>query len=276
MFVNSEAGINKLGLISTALPEVCADSRGAGREGERPRAQPRAASSATSSQENRGFGLARSLRRCFGTCPGPLGSRQGPGGELLPPRAHPRGDGQSTGSPGSTAGPAPGWAQPRTGQLRLLLPLSIPRLSESRAAGPAPGFLAFEPPASWAEAQKWVPAPSFTRGNAGASGEVRGLRGLRDSPVSPCPPPRRRSRQHSAPRASGAAAWAALPSRPGCRGSLPRGWSLSPKRGSSANPVCQGQRLRRRGTPSHRRSPAPVGREQPGAPLLWKCRRLVG
>lgn len=38
MFVNSKAGINKLGLISTALPEVCTDSRGAGREGRRPRA----------------------------------------------------------------------------------------------------------------------------------------------------------------------------------------------------------------------------------------------
>lgn len=34
MFVNSKAGINKLGLISTALPEVCTDSRRA-REGGR-------------------------------------------------------------------------------------------------------------------------------------------------------------------------------------------------------------------------------------------------
>lgn len=35
MFVNSKAGINKLGLISTALFEVRMDSRGAGREGGR-------------------------------------------------------------------------------------------------------------------------------------------------------------------------------------------------------------------------------------------------
>lgn len=49
MFVNSNAGINKLGLISTALPEVCTDSWGAGREGG-PRAQCYAASSAATSQ----------------------------------------------------------------------------------------------------------------------------------------------------------------------------------------------------------------------------------
>lgn len=30
MFVNSNAGINKLGLMSTAIPEVRTDSRGAG------------------------------------------------------------------------------------------------------------------------------------------------------------------------------------------------------------------------------------------------------
>lgn len=33
VFVNSNAGINKLGLMSAALPEVRADSRGAGRGG---------------------------------------------------------------------------------------------------------------------------------------------------------------------------------------------------------------------------------------------------
>lgn len=32
MFVNSNAGINKLGLMSTAFPEVCVDSWGAGME----------------------------------------------------------------------------------------------------------------------------------------------------------------------------------------------------------------------------------------------------
>lgn len=70
MFVNSNAGINKLGLMSTALPEVCMDSRGAGREGGL-RPQPCAASSA--SQKSKDFILACSLQRCFGTCPEPSG-----------------------------------------------------------------------------------------------------------------------------------------------------------------------------------------------------------
>lgn len=46
---------------------------------------------------------------------------------------------------------------------------------------------------------------------------------------------------------------------------------LSPKRGSSAQPLCQGSSghsLPWRGAPSHRHSPAPAGRERPGAPLL--------
>lgn len=70
MFVNSNAGINKLGLMSTAFPEVCVDSWGAGMEGV-PRPQPCTASSA--SQKNKDFSLACSLQRCFGTCPEPAG-----------------------------------------------------------------------------------------------------------------------------------------------------------------------------------------------------------
>lgn len=86
-----------------------------------------------------------------------------------------------------TPATAPGWA-PRTLQVCLLLLHSILMLSESCAASPGAGFVAFEPPTNTPEAQKcaWVLAPSFTHGNAGAIREVRSLRGLRATPVSSC------------------------------------------------------------------------------------------
>lgn len=110
-------------------------------------------------------------------------------------------------------------------------------------------------------------------GTPGPSGRCGASEGSVPPPSPPACPARGRMWQQSVPRALGAGAWAALPSQPGCRGSLARGWSwsLSPNRGSSAKPLCQGssgQSLPWQGTPSHRHSPAPVGREQPGAPCL--------
>lgn len=137
---------------------------------------------------------------------------------------------------------------------------------------PRCGFLTSEPPPKLRNAPGYRHHPS-TMGTPGPPGKCGASEGSVPPPSPPACPAQGSIKQQSVPRASGAGAWAALPSQPSCRGNLPRGWSwsLSPKRGSSANALCQGssgQRLPWRGTPSHRHSPAPWAGSSRGLPCL--------
>lgn len=156
MFVNSNAGINKLGLMSTALPEVCTDSRGAGREGGWPEAmalrcflgchQParKIQISAWPAASRGALAPARSR----------WGSWAGQQGEDGLPKPHPLSDDMSTGSPelGRARSAATGtllgttrWV-PGTGEGCLLLPpnaLMLLRVPRCQCRCGVPHFQAF-------------------------------------------------------------------------------------------------------------------------------------
>lgn len=151
---------------------------------------------------------------------------------------------------------APRWA-PRTVQVCLLLLHSIPMLPESCAASPCAGFLTFEPPTNPPKFRNapgyWHhPPPGAMPGPPGRCGASEGSA----TPVSSClPSPGQHPAAEPAPgfgSLGGPAEPAGLPGEP-CPGLEPQ-----PQERQLRNPLCQG-------SSGQRHSPAPVGREQPGA-----------
>lgn len=259
MFVNSEAGINKLGLISTALPEVCTDSRAQrGREsgpGHSPALLPQPPPARKTEVSARPAAPGGALAPAQGRwAPGRAAERS----FFLPEPIRREHGVPSAGSARSTAG-EPG-AQPRVGAPHLAAlspPLrGILMLWEPCAACPGAGFLPLEPPADTRGAQKCagLGAPSLTRGNAGASGECGASEGS-------VPPPSLPPALPGAGAGSTACPGLWEPGRP-CRASRAAGGALPGAAAGASAPTEGAQQSRVPG--QQRAEPLPAGSSSRG------------